>query len=47
MDVVKDAGEVEEHEADSSVGSILGGVGFLQQEKKGVINPNVVLICKL
>ena len=31
LDGVKGAGEVKEQDADSSVGSIQGGVGFLQQ----------------
>ena len=31
LDGVEGAGEVEEHDVDSSVGSIQGGVGFLKQ----------------
>ena len=45
LNVVKGAGEVEEHDTDSSVGSIQEGVGFLQQVNDCVINPSVVLIC--
>ena len=47
LDGVESAGEVEEHDVDSGVGSIQGGVGFLQQVDYCIINPNMGLICKL
>ena len=44
MDGIEGIGELEEHDADSDVGSIQGRVGFLQQVDHCIVDHNFVQI---